>query len=357
MNRGNGGLPSRLLWGILLAVILGIAATFFGTRFSATARAKALPVLGTLPDFSLTDRSGRSVSRADLLGHVSVADFVFTSCSAQCPIVTAQMVKIQGYALARWPEVRLLSLTVDPERDTPEILAAYAKEYSADPDRWWFLTGTRETLDDLIRNGFKVAGASPIPVDTSPDAVLHSVSLVLLDPQARVRGYYQATDPEEMAKLRGDLGALAKTRNRGSFYAWLPDLNASLNALSFIFLASGLLSIRRKRISAHRACMLSACVTSLAFLVSYLTYHSKVGSVRFPGEGWVRPLYFSILISHTVLAATILPLVLVTLRFAFRENFAAHRRIAHWTFPIWAYVSLTGVIVYVMLYWVYGARA
>jgi protein SCO1 len=349
--------PARLLWGTLVLVILGIAGAYLGSRFSATARAKALPVLGTLPDFSLTERSGRSVGRSDLLGRVSVVDFIFTSCSAQCPAVTAQMAKLQPYALPRWPEVRLVSITVDPERDTPEVLADYARSYAADPQRWWFLTGPRTALDELIRNGFKVAGASPIPVDTSPDAVLHSVSMVLVDPQGRIRGYYQSTDAAAMAKLRKDLAALAQSGQRGSLYGWLPDLNASLNALSFVFLASGYLFIRGKRVSAHRACMLSACLTSLVFLVSYLTYHSKVGSVRFPGQGWARPAYFAILISHTVLAATIVPLALVTLRRAFREDFTAHRRIARWTLPLWAYVSVTGVIVYVMLYWIYGARA
>ena len=356
MNAGSP-VPTRLLWGTLVLVILGIAGAFFGSRFSATARAKALPSLGALPDFSLTERSGRTVRRSDLLGRVSVVDFIFTSCSAQCPAVTAQMVKLQQYALPRWPDVRLVSLTVDPERDTPEVLSDYARGFAADPKRWWFLTGDRTALDGLIRNGFKVAGASPIPVDTSPDAVLHSVSMVLVDPQGRIRGYYQSTDAEEMTKLRQDLAALAQSRKRGSLYEWLPDLNASLNALSFVFLSLGYLFIRRKRISAHRACMLSACVTSLVFLVSYLTYHSKVGSVRFPGQGWARPVYFAILISHTVLAATIVPLALVTLRRAFRQDFAAHRRIARWTFPLWAYVSITGVIVYVMLYWIYGARA
>jgi len=136
----------------------------------------------------------------------------------------------------------------------------------------------------------------------------------------------------------------------------LPHLNASLNALSFVFLLSGYRFIRAKKIAAHRACMLSACATSLVFFVSYLTYHFQVGSVPFPGLGWPRTLYFSILISHTILAATVPILAIITLTLAFKENFPKHRRIARWTFPIWAYVSVTGVLVYVMLYWVYGAR-
>jgi len=349
-------ITTRLLWAFLLLVIAGVTVAFLASRFGPAARARGLPVLGTIPDFSLTDRSGRTITRADLMGHVSVADFIFTSCSAQCPQVTAQMAKVQRFALPSWSDVRLLSLTVDPERDTPEVLSAYAQSFSADPDRWWFLTGPRDRLDDLTRNGFKVAGASPVPVDTSPDAILHSVSLVLLDRQARIRGYYQSTDSDDMARLRGDLSALASAGGPRLPLRRLPDLNAALNGASFLLLCCGYYFIRRKRIAAHRACMLTAFGTSVLFLVSYLAYHSQVGSVRFPGTGWVRPLYFSILISHTVLAAAVPILALITLFRAFRADFPAHKRIARWTLPIWTYVSLTGVVVYVMLYWVYGAR-
>jgi cytochrome oxidase Cu insertion factor (SCO1/SenC/PrrC family) len=204
-------LPTAILWAVLLLVIGGVAAAYLGTRFSASARAAKLPVLAELPEFSLTDRSGRGVTRKDMLGKVSVVDFIFTNCAAQCPQVTAQMVKVQAFALPRWKNVQLMSLTVDPENDTLEALAKYARDFGADPERWLFLTGPREPLDDLTRNGFKAASASPVPVDTSPDAILHSVSLVLVDGRARVRGYYQSTDPEEMKKLRGDLAALASS--------------------------------------------------------------------------------------------------------------------------------------------------
>ncbi len=132
--------------------------------------------------------------------------------------------------------------------------------------------------------------------------------------------------------------------------SYLPGINASLNSASALLLVIGYLLIRRGRVSAHRVCMLSAFATSTLFLVSYLTYHYQVGSVPFEGRGWVRPLYFSILISHTVLAAAIVPLVLVTLVRALRGKFERHRRIARWTLPIWLYVSVTGVVVYWMLY-------
>jgi uncharacterized membrane protein YozB (DUF420 family) len=131
----------------------------------------------------------------------------------------------------------------------------------------------------------------------------------------------------------------------------LPGINASLNSASALFLAIGYLFIRRRYVAAHRLCMLSALVTSTLFLVTYLTYHFQVGSVSFEGQGWIRPLYFSILISHTILASAIVPLVLLTLVRAFRGRFERHRRIARWTLPLWLYVSVTGVIVYWMLYW------
>lgn len=130
----------------------------------------------------------------------------------------------------------------------------------------------------------------------------------------------------------------------------LPALNATLNATSAILLAAGYRFIRRRQISAHKRCMLAACTTSALFLVSYLTYHYYVGSMPFRGQGWVRLLYFTILISHTILAATIVPLAIVTLFHAWKADFRKHAHLARWTLPIWLYVSVTGVIVYVMLY-------
>ena len=133
--------------------------------------------------------------------------------------------------------------------------------------------------------------------------------------------------------------------------AQLPDLNAALNSLSAVFLLAGYRFIRLKNRQAHRRCMLAAFSCSILFLVSYLIYHYQVGSVSFKGQGWIRPVYFIILLTHTILATTVLPLALITLVRALRERFDAHRRVARWTFPIWLYVSVTGVVVYLMLYW------
>ena len=130
----------------------------------------------------------------------------------------------------------------------------------------------------------------------------------------------------------------------------LPALNATLNATSAVLLVTAWILIKRGRWIAHRNVMLAAVCTSLLFLVSYLTYHAQVGSVRFTKQGPIRLVYFTILLTHTVLAAVIVPMVMVTLWLGLAAKYDRHRRIARWTLPIWLYVSVTGVIVYLMLY-------
>ena len=130
----------------------------------------------------------------------------------------------------------------------------------------------------------------------------------------------------------------------------LPAINASLNALSGVLLLIGYVLIRKRRIEQHRKFMLAAFAASSLFLVFYVIYHAQVGSVRFTRQGFVRPLYFTVLITHVTLAAVVLPMALLTLSRGLAARYNAHRRIARWTFPIWMYVSVTGVLVYVLLY-------
>ncbi len=132
----------------------------------------------------------------------------------------------------------------------------------------------------------------------------------------------------------------------------LPGVNATLNATSTVLLTLGYYFVRRRQLTAHKRCMLGAFVTSALFLASYLVYHFQVlpGSVRFAGTGWLRSLYYAILLTHIILAAAILPLALVTLSRALKERFDKHRQIARWTLPLWLYVSVTGVVIYWMLY-------
>ena len=129
-----------------------------------------------------------------------------------------------------------------------------------------------------------------------------------------------------------------------------PAINATLNAITATLLSIGYLLIRKRRIAAHRACMIAAFCVSALFLASYLYYHYRTGSRHFPGQGWLRPVYFAILTSHTILAAAVVPLALVTLRRGLTSQFPKHKRIARWTLPIWLYVSVTGVVVYLLLY-------
>jgi uncharacterized membrane protein YozB (DUF420 family) len=140
------------------------------------------------------------------------------------------------------------------------------------------------------------------------------------------------------------------------YIPFLPHLNAVLNSTSALLLLAGFRFIRRGQIQAHRNCQLTAVVTSTLFLISYLTYHYYHGATRFAGQGFVRPLYFTILITHTILAVVIVPLILITLYRAARRDFISHRRIARWTLPLWLYVSVTGVIVYLMLYHLYPSH-
>ena len=140
------------------------------------------------------------------------------------------------------------------------------------------------------------------------------------------------------------------------YIAVLPHLNATLNATSGILLASGYYFIKRGRVVAHRRCQLSAVTASVLFLISYLVYHYHHGATRFPGQGIVRPLYFTILTTHTVLAVVIVPLVIITILRARRGDFLRHKAIARWTLPLWLYVSSTGVVVYLMLYHLYPSR-
>jgi len=131
-------------------------------------------------------------------------------------------------------------------------------------------------------------------------------------------------------------------------------LNASLNGLSAILLAGGYAAIRAGKRDVHKVFMVSAFAASTVFLASYLLYHYRVGHVVFQGQGWIRPVYFALLFSHTTLAVVIVPLVLITLRRAWLEKFDKHKRIARWTLPLWFYVCVTGVIVYLMVYQIYG---
>jgi len=150
-------------------------------------------------------------------------------------------------------------------------------------------------------------------------------------------------------------GSGSEFRQMPSDYSIFPTINATLNGISAVLLVTAHCMIKARRVAMHRALMLTALATSTLFLISYLYYHVHVRSVPFQGQGWSRPVYFSILISHIFLAALIVPLSIVTLSLALRERFDRHRAIARWTYPLWLYVSVTGVVIYLMLYHLFPA--
>jgi protein SCO1/2 len=167
----------------------------------------APPVLGTVPPFALTERSGRTVGTTDLRGHVWIADFVFTRCPDFCPLLTARMAELQR-SLPAGDDLRLVSVSVDPVHDTPEVLRAYAARTGAG-DAWLFLTGPRDDVARLVHDGFKLAFA-----DNGPPGqpITHSDRFVLVDRGLRIRGYYLATDAADLARLRADAATVRDER-------------------------------------------------------------------------------------------------------------------------------------------------
>jgi cytochrome oxidase Cu insertion factor (SCO1/SenC/PrrC family) len=192
----------------VIFALIGVAAVLV-TQLVPGGRNEPLPVIAELPDFTLTEASGRSVSRRDLAGAPWVADLIFTSCGGICPAMSKEMASLQSQT-EDLPQVRLVSISVDPERDTPERLAEYARRFGADPARWFFLTGDAGTIRTLARNGLLLPVADGDPA-RGDEEVLHSSRFVLIDAQGRMRSSYDVRDPEAMLRLRGDLRQLVQS--------------------------------------------------------------------------------------------------------------------------------------------------
>lgn len=305
----------------------------------------------------------------DLAHRVAIASFIFTRCPLSCPRITGVMQGLQDRLAGT--DVRLVSFSVDPEHDTPEVLAKYAERYGASPDRWWFLTGPQTTIYELIRDRFQLPVTQTTgPVGDDTESILHSDRLVLIG-HGRIVGYFESNDTKAVDTL------IAKAR-RLSLPAWvanLPSVNATLNGLSAGLLFAGWLLIRRYRrgeaasqglptseslirpgpwfhplVRGHIACMVSAVSASALFLACYLYYHYRAGSMAFAHGGPLRVAYLTILLSHTLLATLSVPLILVTVRRGWAGQLGRHTAIGSLTLPIWLYVGVTGVVIYLMLY-------
>ena len=196
-----------LLWGCLVAVLVSVAVATLVQRMR---QPEPLPVYGKLPSFSLVNRDGRTIRLEDLAGAPWVADFIFTRCPASCPMMSARMARLDR-GLPRDLDLLLVSISVDPAYDTPEVLERYAKKFQA-PERWLFLTGEREDVRRLSIEGFKLGlEMDPPPEMAGPEPILHSTRFVLVDGEGQIRGYYEAFDEASTEKLRKDLLRLTKS--------------------------------------------------------------------------------------------------------------------------------------------------
>lgn len=206
-------------WALLLFLAVGVAAMALWTRHAgrpgqggAEQPLEGLKAFGKVPDFALTERSGKRIQLADLLGKVWIADFIYTHCTDTCPIQSAEMKGLQDKLGAG--DLRLVSITVDPERDTPAVLSEYAARYGADPARWLFLTGEKEAILRLAEQGFHLAVAEiPAPErDLSGATHRHSPRFVVVDRRGEIRGYYPGTEKEALDRLRRDVEAVLREK-------------------------------------------------------------------------------------------------------------------------------------------------
>jgi protein SCO1/2 len=356
-----------------LTLIASLASLCLLLTLAGAARAGSpIDDYGPVPDFRLKDTHNQPVTRADLLGKVWIASFVFTRCTGECPQVSTTMRQLQD-DFARQGDVRLVTFTVDPEHDDPQELNRYAERFGADPHRWLFLTGTESEIDSLLRDGFHVTAQRNEGKDSQPGReFMHDQRLVLVDREGHIRGYFDgmpnrySPSPEDDFKknlrdLRREVGNL--THETWYVPRDFPRFNATLNALSAMLLFFGYTAIRRRLVRLHTTCMLAALVVSAVFLTGYLYFHIVIRQgqpTSFAEQtreanppSWVGQLYLGILLSHTVLAVVAAPLALVTAYLGLRGRLVRHVAIARWTLPIWMYVSVTGVVVYWMLYRLY----
>jgi protein SCO1/2 len=342
---------------------------------------------GPVADFSLIDQNGRKVSRDDLKGKVWVASFFFSTCPV-CPAAHMPNLARLHQELKGETDIVIVSFSVNPAVDTPQKLTAVADSFSARPKNWLFLTGTdTQAIYQLIRESFaqpaninreylELIGLGSAPFQPAPLQVSfavtaheltstgqqrsdidHSFRFVIVDHHGNIRGYVDGNDPATVEPLVQRVKELVRAKYFPLPANYYPTINASLNGTCAILLVIGFIAIKRRRIGLHKFCMLAAITVSASFLACYLYYHIAVMEgrpSRFPGAGPERIVFLLILFSHTLLAIAVVPLVLFTTYWALRDNLKRHVTIARWTLPIWIYVSVTGVIVYWMLYHLYA---
>lgn len=375
------------------------------------------PELASIPDdwepptvegWSLTNQNGDEITPDDLLGKPYVGTFIFTRCFTHCPDLVRRVYDLNE-KLADI-DLRFVTVSVDPEHDTVEHFAKYAANFTDNPDRWQFLTGSKEEILKFARYGFRQMRTEPLDAETfiGPQAA-HSLRLMHVGADGQLVGtyhfqheadmqalqrvlqgkidtpdefrplppaselepvaFYQDASPEDQVSAVAD-SAPADVSPPGNSEAttsdplaslpdWarrLPPINAGLNTLATLLLLGAFVAIKQRKKDLHRNLILGALAVSAAFLGCYLIYHWALGQYTeshgkpFPGEGVAKAAYYAILIPHVILAAAVPFLAGVAVWRAFKEQWDGHKRVVRWAYPIWLFVSVTGVVIYGMLY-------
>jgi uncharacterized membrane protein YozB (DUF420 family)/cytochrome oxidase Cu insertion factor (SCO1/SenC/PrrC family) len=317
--------------------------------------------LWPLPEFALRESGGRTIRLADLRSKVWVASFTFTRCTGACWQINETMSRLQrDFAGER--DFLLVTISVDPEHDTPEIQQRFAQQRGAQPGRWLFLSGSEEEVYRLIREGFRLKVVPTEGPDRKPGfEVDHTPKVALVDRRGHLRGFFDGRQTDDSGASVDELPALKQailSCLREDKVLFIASFNALLNATCVLLLLTGYVAIRNRKETFHKVCMLTAVGVSAVFLASYLYLHivvkqgepTRFGDRHPDAYPWLATVYYTVLGTHTVLAAIATPLVLVQAYLGLRDRRERHRRLARWTLPIWLYVSVTGVVVYWMLY-------
>ena len=357
-----------------------IALFVFGAFASATQETSAgAPApesetrFDSVPGFSFADSRGGTLSKTDLDGTPWIGVPFFLRCTGPCPSITRD-IRERLYDRLDGTGIRIVSFSLDPERDTREALSAYADTLDIDRDRWLFVSAeSEEAMHAFVKDGLKVAVQRGEDVTDPGLAITHGTRMPVIDGAGLIAGWYELADPalaqgvgaslDAEPILEGRYRAIAnRARALGGYpvetppnTSRIPLINASLNGLAFVLLLAGIVAIKGGRKKLHEHLMKLAFLASSVFLGFYLYYHFAVlpisgGPTKFNGTGLAKTLYLVMLASHVLLAIVNLPMVLRVLWLAHKEDWPRHKRLAKWTFPIWLYVSVTGVLVYLVLY-------
>lgn len=353
--------------------------------------------------WTLTNHLGETVTPESLRGKPYVATFIFTRCSTHCPDLVRRVYDLEQRL--KDVDVRFVTVSVDPDYDTVEHLAKYAEIFTQDADRWMFLTGDKDQILEFARYGSRQMRTEPLDAETfiGPQAA-HSLRLMHVGADGRMIGSYHFQREEDMLALRRVLEGKAETRaehkplpaadelvpvmfqaddlgtqespeqvdsevvtggldlpvdplaNLPTWARRLPPINASMNGCAAVLLVIAFVAIKKGKRELHGKCMVAAVVVSAVFLIGYAVYHIALGQYTdshgkpFDGVGIARTVYYSILIPHVILAATVPVLAGMAIYRAVKERWDSHKRIAKVAYPVWMFVSVTGVVIYFMLY-------